>query len=186
MAIIHNHTVIVHQMTPPVPPLYKPKLFASSVDSQVACKIVTKPTMLMKRKLRFNTCCLPIRDMSAPSCVVPPVAGREKPSLDTLASSVVVNAAAVPFWSDVFSICSSFRIWPHSGNESDRWDVVRGDEENSDLVLHTTAYTFVLHQTADLNRYAFVLGALQEQTARLACDFGSELEGPGFIRIDVM
>lgn len=92
--------------TPSVPPFYRPRLFARRVESHAVFKIVTKPT-----KLRFDTFCLPVRDMSASSCVMLPPAATEKRSLDKLARSVVIiAAAAVSFRLDMFSVSSLVRI----------------------------------------------------------------------------
>lgn len=61
MQSINNHTAMVHQMTPAVPPLYRPNQLASSTFSQVACRIVTKPTMETNLKVRYSTSAIHIR-----------------------------------------------------------------------------------------------------------------------------
>lgn len=42
-----TQTAMVHQIRPAVPPLNRPNQFASSVHSQVLCRMVTKETMPM-------------------------------------------------------------------------------------------------------------------------------------------
>jgi hypothetical protein len=68
-----NQTAMVPQMMPPVPlfryqlrccdiefcesyPLRRPGQLASKVHSQVACRMVTNPTMLTNLKLRWDWC----------------------------------------------------------------------------------------------------------------------------------
>ncbi len=52
IAMTRIQTVMVHQITPAVPPLNRPNELAMSEDSHVACKMTTNPTIEKNRKFR--------------------------------------------------------------------------------------------------------------------------------------
>jgi hypothetical protein len=51
-ASMNSQTTMVVQMRPAVPPLNKPDQLERRTHSQVACRIVTNPTMLTNLKFR--------------------------------------------------------------------------------------------------------------------------------------